>query len=262
MKPAFDKPSFVTLPARGLIRVGGPDAFKFLQNLVSNDLAALDTTPLLYACLLTAQGKFLHDFFISKDGDTYLIECEGGPRTDDLLRRLTLYKLRSQVTLDAEPQQPVYVTFGTDALPDPRHPALGSRSLTKPDLPELPFEVWDELRIRLNIADGSRDAELEKSTLEELNMAETAVSFTKGCYVGQELTARMEHRGLGKRHLHALGFAETSPAYGTPVLLADGTEIGEMRSGCCHIGMALLRDDSLEELRKNDDAHFVYLLGR
>jgi folate-binding protein YgfZ len=164
--------------------------------------------------------------------------------------------------LEAEPLRPVYVIFGTDALPDPRHPLLGSRSLIKPDLPELPFEAWDELRIRLNIADGSRDAELEKSTLEELNMADTAVSFTKGCYVGQELTARMEHRGLGKRHLHALGFAETSPAYGTPILLADGTEIGEMRSGCGHIGMALLRDDALEELRKNDDTHFVYLLGR
>ena len=262
MNQAFDKPSFVTLNARGLIRVEGADAFKFLQNLLSNDLSLLDSTPLLHACLLTPQGKFLHEVFVSKDSNSYLLECEGGPRTADLLKRLTMYKLRANLTLTADDRRPVYVVFNGAGLPDPRHPSLGSRSFDKPDLPELPFEAYDDLRIRLGIADGSRDAELEKSTLEELNMAPTAVSFTKGCYVGQELTARMEHRGLGKRHLQALGFAEAAPAYDAAVLLANGREIGNMRSSCGHVGMALLRDDALEELRNNDDTHFIYLLGR
>lgn len=262
MTPSFDTPCFVTLHARGLIRVSGADAFRFLQNLVTNDLSLLDSQPLLHACLLTPQGKFLHDFFISRDGDDYLLDCEGGPRTSDLLKRLTVYRLRSQVSMTAEERNPVYIVFNGEGTADPRHPVLGARSFLKPDLPEKPFADWDELRIRLNVADGSRDAELEKSTLEELNMADTAVSFTKGCYVGQELTARMEHRGLAKKHLYALGFAETPPVYGATVTDSDGNEIGEMRSSCAHVGMALLRDEAVETLRGHDDTRFVYLLGQ
>jgi folate-binding protein YgfZ len=253
-------PSFVTLPNRGTIRVGGEDAAKFLQGLITNDIAKLDTEPLLYAALLSAQGKFLHDFFIRKNEGEYLIECEGGARTADLLRRLTIYKLRSKVTLISNDTVPVYVIFEDGGLRDPRNPSMGYRSFTKPELPEVAYEVYDDLRIRLTLADGSKDAEIEKSTLEELNMAQTAVSFTKGCYVGQELTARMEHRGLAKRHLQALGFAET-PVSGAFVEI-DGKEIGTIRSVCGKIALALIRDDALPTLRTHDDQSFVYLLGR
>lgn len=260
MSIPFDKPSFVTLPNRGTIRVGGEDASRFLQGLITNDITKLETQALLYACLLSAQGKFLHDFFIRKVDGEYLIECEGGVRTADLLRRLTIYRLRSKVTLTANENVPVYVIFENGGLQDPRNPSMGHRSFIKPQLPELAYEVYDDLRIRLGLADGSKDAELEKSTLEELNMAETAASFTKGCYVGQELTARMEHRGLAKRHLQALGFAE-APVSGAPVEL-DGKEIGTIRSVCGKIALALIRDDALPTLRTHDDKSFVYLLGR
>lgn len=260
MSDPFDKPSFVTLPNRGTIRVGGDEARHFLQNLISNDIDKLDAQPLLYACLLSAQGKFLHDFFIQKDNGEYLIECEGGPRTADLLRRLTMYKLRSKVTLHANESVPVYAAFEDGGLRDPRHPSMGHRSFAQPVLPELPYTVYDDLRIRLNLADGSRDAELEKSTLEELNMAETAVSFTKGCYVGQELTARMEHRGLAKRHLQPVGFAE-APIPGNSIEV-EGKEIGTVRSVCGSIALALIRDDALPTLRTHNEQSFVYLLGR
>ena len=254
---------FVTLPARSLISVAGPDAIKFLQGLITNDIHKLDTQPALHACLLTAQGKFLHDFFITRSGDIYHIECEGGDRAQDLFRRLTMYKLRAQVTLTLEESLHVYAVFGSysQGYADPRHSSLGFRTTQKPDLPESPFSFWDTTRIRLNIADGSRDAELEKSTLEELNMADTAVSFNKGCYVGQELTTRMEMRGLGKKHLMPLAFNMPVPAPGDDIILEDRT-IGSMRSSCQSIGLALIRDDALEILKDTYDQSPLYLLGQ
>lgn len=258
--PAF--PTYVTLPTRGQIHISGLDATKFLQGLISNDLDKLSSQPSLYACLLTAQGKFLHDFIMTRDGDDYLLDCEGNARTQDLLRRLNMYKLRAQVTISATETLPVYVILNEpgSGVPDPRNPALGYRVQTKPSLPESSFSVWDTLRIRLGIADGSRDAELEKSTLEELNMTKTAVSFEKGCYVGQELTARMEHRGLGKRHLVPLGFNTPLPVMGDDIIVHDQV-IGSMRSSCDSVGLALIRDDALELLRETNDKSPLYLLG-
>ena len=101
----------------------------------------------------------------------------------------------------------------------------------------------------------------KKSTLEELNMADTAVSFNKGCYVGQELTTRMEMRGLGKKHLMPLAFNMPVPAPGDDIILEDRT-IGSMRSSCQSIGLALIRDDALEILKDTYDQSPLYLLGQ
>lgn len=224
-------PCFVELPNRGLIKIGGEDAFKFLQNIVTQDM-----NKMRHACLLTPQGKFLHDFFISKDGDSYLLDCEGGERAKDLLKRLTVYRLRSKVTLEAMEENPVYAILKDNT-------SLGIRSFDKPDLPQESFDVWDKLRISLAMADGSRDAEIEKSTLAELNM-EDAIDYNKGCYVGQELTARIHHRGLSKKHLFPVKFEELTPISGVP-LAYQGKNIGEMRSSNQNIGLALLKDESL-----------------
>lgn len=230
---------YIPLPNRGTISVQGPEAFHFLQNLISNDLSLLDTQPLVYAALLTAQGKFLHDFFISKDGDGFIVDCEGGDRTADLHHRMNLYKLRAKVTLIQNPAARVYIRFD-QGLADPRHPDLGFRTFEKPDLPELDFSVWDSKRIDLAIADGSRDAEIEKSTLAELNMEQSAVSYDKGCYVGQELTARIHFRGLVKRKLQMMEFSGPVPAWGEDIII-DGKNIGEMRSHCGSKGLALMK---------------------
>lgn len=252
---------YILIPNRGRISLGGTAATKFLQGLISNDLDKLLTKPSLHACLLSAQGKYLHDFIITRTSGGYELDCEGGERTLDLAKRLTMYKLRADVTVDAAPQATVYAVFGGDqGIPDPRHGDLGARISQKPSLPELPFALWDDRRIRLGIADGSRDAEIGKSTLEELNMVPTAVSFEKGCYVGQELTARMEHRGLAKRHLVPLSFAGTLPSPGTDIIIA-GHVIGSMRSACGQIGLALLRDDSLQLLKDQNEQSPFHLLG-
>lgn len=244
------KPYFVALRNRAVISVAGADARDFLQNIISNDIDLLTDQPFLYAHLLTPQGKFLFDFIISREADTYLLDSEGGSRAEDLLKKLTMYRLRAKVTLTLENDKPVYMLLNTGQPADPRHPQLGHRSFTKPDLEELPFETWDRLRISLGVPDGSRDMEVEKSTLIESRIEVFhGVSFTKGCYIGQEITARMHNRGLAKKHLIAVKAQGLPlPPPGADILTPEGKLAGEMRSSCGDIGMALIKDEALPSL--------------
>lgn len=248
----FTKPYFVTLPDRAVIRAGGAEAHAFLQNIISHDLDLLSLQSSLYACLLTPQGKFLFDFFISRDGNDYLIECEGGARAEALLKRLTMYRLRSKVDLTLKNNEPVYVIIGTDQSADPRHPQLGHRTFIKPDMDEQSFAAWDRLRITLGVPDGSRDMEVEKSTLIESRIdVFHGVSFTKGCYIGQEITARMHNRGLAKKHLIPVSITGSVPEPGTDIMTPDGHMAGEMRSSCGDIGMALIKDEYRDILKNS-----------
>lgn len=233
---------YTRLQNRALIHIEGKDRHVFLQGLITNDIETLKPGALLYACLLNAQGKFLHDFFISEGDGFLLLECEGGERAEDLLRRLNMYRLRADVQISLENNVPVYAVIGAEAgLKDPRHADMGYRAFEKPDLPEAPFSAWDERRIKLCIPDGSRDLIPEKSTMDEARMDTlNAIDYDKGCYVGQELTARMHYRGLGKKHLQTIS-GTGLPKSGEDII-ADGKTIGEMRSKCGDIGLALLKD--------------------
>ena len=236
-----EKAFYTTLRDRGIVRVSGPGSGIFLQGLISNDIGLLETRPVLYACLLNPQGKFLHDFFITREDAAYSLECEGGDRSRDLAARLEKYRLRAQVKIECMENRPVYVGIGAQFNADPRHPGLGFRSFEKPGLPEELFETWDRLRISLTIPDGSRDLIPEKSTLDEGNIDKlNGVSYNKGCYVGQELTARMHHRGLGKKHLYTVS-GELLRNPGEEIII-NGKLLGEMRSRCGGTGIALLKD--------------------
>lgn len=217
--------------SRGLLHLEGPDRHAFLQDLITNDMDKLTPEQPLYACFLTPQGKFLHDFFIIEGEDFTLIDCEGGERAADLFRRLNMYRLRKDVQMSMEEHNDVYAVFGANiGLPDPRHADMGRRSFEKPDLTEKPFEEWDMRRITLTIPDGSRDLIPEKSTMDEARMDTlNAIDYDKGCYIGQELTARMHYRGLGKKHLQT-------------VKLDDITEGAQLRSSCGDIGIALVKN--------------------
>lgn len=239
---------FVKLPGRGLIHMEGEDRISFLQNLISNDMGLLQKQKSLYACLLTAQGKFLHDFFIQQGDGFLLIDCEGGARAQDLYQRLNLYRLRAKVKISVEEHNDVYAVFGQQTgVPDPRHGAMGWRTFEKSqEIEEKPFAEWDRHRIRLCVPDGSRDMAVEKSTLLECNIDRlNGICFKKGCYVGQELTARMHHRGLAKKHLYAIE-GGSLPAPGADIMI-DGRLTGEMRSSCGDLGLALLRDEALTD---------------
>jgi folate-binding protein YgfZ len=259
---------FLIARNRALISLGGEDRQAFLQGLVSNDVAKATASRAIYAAFLTAQGKYLHDIFIAADGDRLLIECEAA-RRPDLLRRLSLYKLRSKVALAEENALSVGLYFGEGALGarhlspeagqaraehggvvfvDPRLAELGARAY----LPaaSLPTETgspedYDRLRISLGVPDGSRDLPVEKAILLENGFDElNAIDWDKGCYMGQELTARTRYRGLVRKRLMPVAIEGPVPEFGAPLLLGD-KEAGEMRSASGDMGLALVRLEAL-----------------
>ncbi|HEY3908738.1 MAG TPA: folate-binding protein [Stellaceae bacterium] len=271
--------SFVLLDDRGVLAVGGPDRHSFLQGLVSNDVGNVGPGRALYAALLTAQGKYLHDFMMAQiaagPDEPILLDAEAR-RMADLKRRLSVYRLRAKASLDERLDLAVAAAFGDGALAafglgdepgrarafaggiafvDPRLAALGARcilpresarsALTQAGLSEAGFDTWDRLRLGLGIPDGSRDLELEKSILLEAGFDElNGVDWQKGCYIGQELTARTKYRGLIKRRLVPVAIDGPPPAPGT-IVTADGREAGEMRSSRDGHGVAVLRIDAL-----------------
>lgn len=246
---------FVQIPARGSVTLSGPDCKDFLQGLITNDIGKLDHQNLLYACLLTPQGKFLHDFFIREENDMFILDCEGGERAQDLAKRLSLYKLRSKLEISTHTEMPVYAVFESDEqdMKDPRHQDFGRRLYKKPDLPEKPFEIWDQKRIALCIPDGSRDMEIERSTMLECGLDHlNAIDWDKGCYVGQELTARMHYRGLAKKHLYTIHFKDAPPSPFSDIV-ENGKVIGNMRSSSGQAGIALLKDETAKNLKNGDN---------
>lgn len=247
----MSKAFYVQLKNRGLIHIEGEDRIEFLQGLVSNDVTKLKEQKILYACLLTPQGRFLHDFFMHHGDGFILLDCEGGERANDLYEQLNKYRLRADVFLSVEESTPVYAVFGANiGLPDPRHFKMGNRSFEKPDLPEESFNEWDKERIALGIPDGSRDMKITKSTLLECGIDKlNGIDFDKGCYMGQELTARMHYRNLGKKHLQVLKFDGMEPPAPYTDIHLNGEIIGNMRSSCGNIGLAIIKDKAIESLK-------------
>lgn len=225
---------FTRLENRGVVKIFGDEAGDFLQSLITNDIHLLDKQPMIYGCLLTPQGKFLHDFFITRpEQGVFVLDCEGGVRAQDLGRRLLMFKLRRQIDIEVQEQSDVFVGHGWaegQGVHDPRHEEMGMRAFLAPeDGDEADFARWDRHRISLVVPDGSRDLLVEKSTMDEGRMDQlNAVNYDKGCYVGQELTARMHYRGLGKKHLCV-------------VSLDDVPEKAELRSQCDDLAIALCR---------------------
>jgi tRNA-modifying protein YgfZ len=240
------------LPRRAVVAIEGEDRVPFLQGLVSNDVSTVGPGCAVWAALLTPQGKWLADFFIFADGHCLLLDCERG-QAPDVLQRLSRYRLRSKVALRTADEMSVYAAWeaapGAQAIiaPDPRLPEAGWRLLSAVALPTTALEVdWDRHRLSLGLPDGSRDLEAEKTVLLEAGFDELhGVSWSKGCYMGQELTARTKYRGLVKRRLVPVAIDGPLPSPGTPVL-RSGTEIGTMRSGRDQMGLAVLRLDSLD----------------
>jgi folate-binding protein YgfZ len=248
------------LPARAVLALAGSDRVGFLNGLVSNDVAAAAPGHAVWAALLTAQGKFLADFFIFAEPDRLLLDCEAS-QAAMLSQRLMRYKLRADVAMSLT-DLGVYAAWdGQPAAPeaivasDPRLPDAGWRLLSEhPLTTTASTEAWDLHRLSLGLPDGTRDMESEKTVLLEAGFDELhGVSWTKGCYMGQELTARTRYRGLVKRRLLPVRGSEALPPPGTPVF-ADGREVGQMRSSRDTLGLASLRLDAMgaADLRAND----------
>jgi folate-binding protein YgfZ len=249
------------LDDRAVIALSGPEARPFLQGLVTNDVVGgLAPGTGLYTALLSPQGKVLFDFFVT-EGDGALLLDVGRDGAESLLRKLRLYRLRAKVEIEARPQLGVFLNLKghPDNRPtsyaeravsfaDPRLSALGIRSIAA--TAEMPNNLpgpraYHEERLKLGVPEGT-DFGSEKifaldAGLEELN----GVSFTKGCYVGQELTSRMKHRATARKRI--LGVAAETPLPGTGAIKRGDAEIGELLSSHGARGLALVRLDRLDE---------------
>jgi len=188
--------SSTTLIDRAVIRLSGEGVRDFLQGLVTNDVAG----PLpVWAALLTPQGKALFDFIVWADGDDLLIDCEA-TQADALIRRLSLYRLRKPITIARDPALAVHWSLdGGEGVADPRLPALGRRWIAPAD---GAAQGWRAHRLALGVAEGVEELGSDKNLWLECNAdLLNGVSFTKGCYVGQENTARMNWRNKVNRRL-------------------------------------------------------------
>ena len=187
------------LADRALLRLSGEDVRRFLQGLVTNDVALLAPERPLWTALLSAQGKALFDFILWADGEDVLVDCEDG-QAEALGKRLKLYRLRRTIRIDREESLAVHWSaHGEAGVADPRLPQLGRRWLAAP---AAPASGWLEHRLRLGITEGVAELGQDKILWLECNAAElNGVSFTKGCYVGQENTARMNWRQKVNRRL-------------------------------------------------------------
>ncbi len=237
-----------------MVEVAGEDRVGFLQGLVSNDVTLVAPGRAVWAALLTPQGKWLADFFILSDGERLLLDC-ARDQAPMLVTTLSRYRLRAKVALrDASADFAVHAAWGgaelapgVTAAPDPRLPEAGWRLLAAAPLQTDADEAaYDRHRLSLGLPDGARDLEPQKSVLLEGGFDELGgVSWSKGCYMGQELTARTKYRGLLKKRLFPVQIVGPQPAPGTPVT-RDGAEVGEMRSGRDGAGLALLRIEAVE----------------
>ena len=228
------------MTARRILRLSGPETEEFLQGLISNDIGKL-ADGIVYAALLTPQGKFLADFFLRRDGEDVLLDV-AEDLAEDLTRRLTLYKLRAKVTISPTD---LHLQRGTGpapdgALPDPRHPDLGWRAYT--DAPESDDGTdWDAIRVAHCIPETGIELTPDSYILEAGFEALNGVDFRKGCYVGQEVTARMKHKTELRKGLRRVRIEGAAPV-GTEII-AEGKPAGTLYTQSGGHAIAYLRLD-------------------
>jgi len=262
------KTSFTQLSDRALIAVSGSEAEAFLQGLITNDLSSLDDKAWLYAGLLTPQGKILFEFFIARQNDGFVLDCALAVK-DELIKRLGFYKLRADVSFtalaDKYQMAALWSQGGTLALtslpegalsfPDPRLDAAGMRValpvesvegfVEKNDLTSLGLEQYHQHRISLGLADsadiGSGEHFIHECNFDQLH----GVSFSKGCYIGQEVVSRVEHRATARKRMLPVEIKGPLPQTGASVNAGDKS-IGEVLSLADNRAIILLRLDHAE----------------
>lgn len=241
---------------RAIVSVSGPDAEHFLQNIITADLDTLKPDEAKPSALLAPQGKILFDFLVSRNGEgTFLLECRRDV-ADDFTRRLTLYKLRAKVEISKQDESLVTVSWNSESGPsetdstwlrDTRFPtevhAARSYSALKADSDE---EEWQAFRIANGVAESGADYVLGDAFPHDVLLDQMGgVGFRKGCYVGQEVVSRMQHRGTARRRVLMVSGGSLPPSGAT--VLAGGKPIGTLGSTSGERGLAILRIDRVKD---------------
>ena len=254
------------LTDRALIRVAGDEAHHFLQNLVTADLEKIDESGASASALLTPQGKILFDFLIYRTKDGYLVDAPLAT-APDLLKRLTFYRLRAKVDLELVPEETGVLAVSDGVLEpegallkvaDPRVSALGDRIvgpvaslLAESGAEPSSLEAYELHRISLGIPEGLKDYEYSDIFPHDADLDQLGgVSFSKGCYVGQEVVSRVHHRGTSRKRFVLAESSNTLPEKGTPVT-AGGKPVGALGSSTGNVGLALVRLDKALQAKEN-----------
>jgi hypothetical protein len=256
------------LSDRGVVKVSGDDARRFLNGLVTNDMAKVRPGAARYAALLTPQGKIVADFMIAEanaeDGGGFFLDCPLA-LAPMLVEKLTFYKLRAKVTIeDLSNSLGVMALWdgareSDDGLSyaDPRLPALGTRSILPPDLAAeaaanlgatlTGHEAYHAHRIALGVPRGGEDFAYLDTFPHEADMDQLAgVDFEKGCYVGQEVVSRVEHRSTTRSRVVPIAYDEFSPMPGLPVMAGE-KQVGTLGTTAKGRGLAMLRLDRVAD---------------
>jgi tRNA-modifying protein YgfZ len=270
---------YTALTDRGILSVSGADSLAFLQGIVTNDIEKVSANCAIYAAILTPQGKYLHDFFVTKFGDSFLLDCPTN-QLDELTKRLKMYRLRAKVDIEDRsddfaifaitgPNTPNFVGLtgiagaATDygngiAFVDPRLIELGLRTI-QPTASAIEFmknadmsagnlETYKASQFSLGVPDGENSEFLKQSFPLEIGFDElNAISFDKGCYVGQEVTTRMKIRKLVKKRLVPVTFDGKAPAPGSAIQNQDKAA-GQIFAANDQIGLAMIRLETLGQV--------------
>ena len=244
---------------RTILCISGPDAKSFLQNLVTNDVAKLKNN-IVYAALLTPQGKLFSDFFLvdSKQGVLIDVHSKLG---DSLLKNLNLYKLRAEIKIE---KTDLKVSTGVDNKPpkafdDPRNPNMGWRYYSSEDLSQKNID-WEKLRVQNLVPEFGKELSSDSYILEYGFERLNGVDFKKGCYVGQEVTARMKHKSKLRKGLTILETAEKVP-FDTPISVNDKM-IGKVLSSSDNQALAYLRFDFASQDMRAGKVKITYHANR
>jgi tRNA-modifying protein YgfZ len=242
------------LSDRAMMRISGPEAEAFLQNLITTDLGALKEAEARPSALLSPQGKVMFDFLISRSGPEAFTIDIAAPLAGDFARRLTMYRLRAKIEIGQPIQAPVAVSWGSDSagfefdpawLADRRFPVTAGVLRRHSDLPEANTgeDDWHRLRIEQGVAESGQDfAAGDAFPHDLLYDFNGGVGLKKGCFVGQEVVSRMQHRGTARRRVLTVSSGTALPAPGTTIE-ADGRAIGTLGSVSGTDGLAILRID-------------------
>lgn len=258
------------LSQRAVIILSGEESIEFLQGLISNDARLLTNGNSIYAALLSPQGRFQHDFFLIPWRDKIFIDVRSD-RANDLFARLKIYRLRSKVEITIDESVCVAALWGGEPVvieqsdykiyPDSRLPEIGLRAIGIKDsisnfcqqnsIELVAEEQYEHFRLSLGVPD-TRDMIVEKSLLLECGFEQLhGVDFSKGCYVGQEVTARSKFRGQVRKSFYSVRAGAFLPVAGTKIMAADKI-IGEMRTSLDNVGLALIYNEEYEAAQNNN----------
>ncbi|MER8379740.1 folate-binding protein YgfZ [Mesorhizobium sp. M0142] len=246
---------FASLRDRALVSVSGPDAEHFLQNILTTDLDVLGSSEAKPGALLTPQGKILFDFLISRAGENaFRLECRA-ETADDFMRRLTLYKLRAKVEIAQLDQPVVTVLWESDSTASQVESAPFADARFVDTIVKRFYDgtaeggdlaAWQAFRIAHGIAESGSDYELGDAFPHDVLLDEIGgVGFKKGCYVGQEVVSRMQHRGTARRRVLIVSAERSLPASGAE-LTVEGRPVGTLGSTAGTTGLAIARIDRVK----------------